>query len=236
MTNVKKISAFALIIIVSTAIMAQQPAAGNAQTRPAAGASAASQTGQPPAAGSGSVGEGFGSVTWGSAYQTVRENISGALKYTDENKLIISQDGELTYSYGFFYKDPEVTGNPEPAPSVQPGAGDNAQPSEAAEGKLFFVKVEFPYLAYEDVRAKYIERFGDPQGSTVEKNRGVLLWENEKTMVVVWVDEYEKKPYCRKITYMSKEIVKELADYKKLIFTKREIDALSQLPAPTRNE
>ena len=196
MTRVNKISSTLLIFLVSATIAAQQPAgnaqnrpaAGNTQNRPATGSTAVSTQAQPQTSGTGSVGEGFGSVAWGSAYQTVRENISGSLKYTDENKLIISQDGELTYSYGFFYRDPAVTGNADPAPSVQPGAGANAQPSEGEEGKLFFVKVEFPYLAYEDVRAKYIERFGDPQGSTVEKNRGVVLWENEKTMVVVWVD------------------------------------------------
>lgn len=220
-----------MLLMAGTVVSAQQRTTPPPAQRPAANTNSAAT--QSTAVGSQSVGEGFGSVTWGSAYQTVRENIAGTLKYADENRIIISQDGELSYSYGFFYRDPAMTGESEPSPSVQPGAGNNAQPSEGAEGKLFFVKVEFPYLAYEDVKAKYVEKFGQPQADNVVKNRGVVIWENEKTMVAVWVDEYEKKPYSRKITYMSKEIVKELADYKKLVFTKKEIDALSQLPAPS---
>ena len=45
----------------------------------------------------------------------------------------------------------------------------------------------------------------------------------------MWVDSYEKKPYCMKINYISKDIAKEVKDYLNVMFNSREIEVLKKL-------
>ena len=63
----------------------------------------------------------------------------------------------------------------------------------------------------------------------MKNNKGAIIWDSEKTTVIMWVDDYEKKPFCMKINYFSKEIAKEVNDYKKIIFNSNEIEVLKRL-------
>ena len=73
------------------------------------------------------------------------------------------------------------------------------------------------------------ERYGEPTGENMKDNRGALVWDSEKTMIVLWIDSYEKKPFCRRITYLSKDISAQVTDYQNKIFNKREIEILKDL-------
>lgn len=53
---------------------------------------------------------GYGEAVWGSFLTDVKEKISGRLVFTDDKTIIISKDGDLEYRYGFFYRDPLITG------------------------------------------------------------------------------------------------------------------------------
>jgi hypothetical protein len=45
----------------------------------------------------------------------------------------------------------------------------------------------------------------------------------------MWVDRYKKKPYCRRVVYISKKISKELNDYTYRLFNKTEMDLVKKL-------
>lgn len=136
---------------------------------------------------------GYGEIQWEAPLSKARESIKGKLSYTDEKTIIISADGELTYRYGFFIN-----------PSTE--EGDNAD-EEEKEGTLFYVSLEFPYLDLTSIQEKYEKKYGEPAKDTVKKNRGALVWETEETSLIMWIDEYESKAYCRRITYVSRKAI-----------------------------
>lgn len=157
---------------------------------------------------------GFGKVKWGDLVSASKKQILGKLVYTDDKKLIISKDGNIEYRYGFFLPDPALA-------KMAKGA--------AAEGKLFFVTVRFPYLSLEDVQKKVEDKYGPPTVVSVSKNKGAVLWDAEKTTIILWVDEYEKKPYSMKITYLGKDIAKEINEYQKKVFNKNELEVIEKM-------
>lgn len=194
---------------------------------------------------------GVGQVKWGSNFETVKGAIKGTLKHYTLNKVIVSKDGEITYTYGFFYMDPEVL---EELANAQNGTtateAESAQPAattavaangEAAavetgstqsseSGPLFsYVVMDFPYLELEEIKKKYVDKYGEPSKESIVENRGVLIWEDENTMIALWVDEYEGAAYCRKINYLSKTVVEKLDNYYYLIFNKKEIETLQKI-------
>ncbi len=175
--------------------------------------------------------EGYANLTWGTDLSDAKSKISGRLTYTDDRTVIISKDNELEYYYGFFYKAPETVekGMEQPAGKDEnkDKGKETAPPKD--EGKLFYVALNFPYidkdLVYEKIKAKY----GPHTGETIKDNQGAIIWDSEKTVVIMWIDRYGKKPYCRRIIYISKDISKELNDYTSTIFNKTEIDIMKRL-------
>jgi hypothetical protein len=165
--------------------------------------------------------EGYGNLTWGTMLSQAKEKIEGKLAYTDDRRVIISKDGELEYYYGFFYMDPAKYEK-----DTQTNTG-NAQTND--EGKLFYVALKFPYLSIDTVKQKIIDKYGEPVFEELIKGRGPVAWNSEKTIVIMWVDLYEAKPYCRRITYVSKETTKELNAYVQAMFNAIEIDVIKRL-------
>ncbi len=173
--------------------------------------------------------EGYANLTWGTYLSEAKDKISGRLTYTDDKTVIISKDNALEYYYGFFYKKPETsekstdtndtTGTPE--------IDETTPPKD--EGKLFYVSLNFPYLAKDAVYEKIKKKYGVHSGETLKDNQGAIAWDSEKTVVLMWVDRYEKKPYCRRIIYISKDISKELNNYTDTIFNKTEIELIKKL-------
>lgn len=160
--------------------------------------------------------DGYGGLKWGAAAPASKAGVLGKIVYTDEKKVIVSRDGEIEYRYGFFYVDPAVAAKP---PEKDP----------KGEGRLYFVTVGFPYLALDDIRKKVEAKFGAPTGENIKNNQGAYLWDSATTTVILWVDEYEKKPYSRKITYVGKEIAKEINEYQVQVFTAGERKVLEGL-------
>ena len=172
---------------------------------------------------SSSIPQGYGSSTWGSPLSTVRDTIKGKLVFTDEKSVIVSKEGELTYTYGFFYVDPAQKDDDAAASSAESSA------ETKDEGKLFYVVLSFPYLSFPEVKNKYKETYGEPTIENITENQGASAWDDDKTIIVIWVDRYEKEPFCRRITYVSKDIVKEVNDYKTTMFNKTEIEIIKAL-------
>ena len=158
---------------------------------------------------------GFGSLNWGTLISKAKGNVLGKIVFSDNKKIIKSRDGDIDYLYGFFYVDPAVV--------------KKASPSATLEGKLFYVSIGFPYLSMDDVKKKIEGKYGSPNGENVKNNQGAMLWDSEKTTIVMWIDEYEKKPFCRKITYVGKEIAKEINEYQKKVFNRKELEILEKL-------
>jgi len=199
--------------------------------------------------------EGFGGLKWGISITEARKGLRGKVVYDDEKRMIVTRDGEITYRYGFFFKKKEdvkegaakqpqpkkeeTIAKPDETAAVKPDkAEDEAkkQPLSVAvedetegETKLFYVVSEFPYLALEDIRKKMTDQYGDSTGDTISDAQGAVLWDTGNGVAIIWVDAYEKKPYCRRITYLSKTIVKELNSYQVAVFSKRERDVINNL-------
>jgi hypothetical protein len=162
-------------------------------------------------------------MTWGTVLSEAKDKIVGKLAYTDDQKVIISRDGELEYYYGFFYMDPakyEKEAQPE-------SAAAEAQAND--EGKLFYVSLKFPYLAMDTVKQKLIDKYGESTFENLLRGRGAIAWDSEKTIVIMWVDLYEGASFCRRINYISKETTKELNAYVQAMFNKIEIDVIKKL-------
>ena len=173
-----------------------------------------------------SIPAGYGSVTWGTLLSKARKDITGKLAFTDERTQIISRDGHLEYHYGFFYVDPAVV-----SAETADTAKDKKDKNEgiADEGTLFFVSLKFPYLSMKEVRKKLEDRFGPSTNENIVKNQGAIAWDSEKTLVVMWIDRYRNNPYCRRITYLSKDTVKQLNEYTGRMFSKVELDLIKKL-------
>lgn len=189
-----------------------------------------------------------GSVAWGARFETVKDNVKGALEYYKKDRIIVSREGEITYTYGFFYADPEVIGEPEAAEEAQTEEQQENQDNQDNQGnqtddetenqadqagpyepQYSYVVMQFPYLAMDDIRAKYVEKYGEPASELVEDNKGVIVWEFNNTMITMWIDEYERKPYCKKINYLSKSFTEKLKQYKNQVFNKKEIETLNRI-------
>ena len=162
---------------------------------------------------------GYGSLTWGTLLSQARKNITGKLIYTDEKSIIISRDRELEYRYGFFYTE-----------TATAGTGKKDDTSKAPEeGKLFYVALSFPYLSMDDVKKKLQEKYGEPTNENITDNQGALAWVSDTTIIVIWVDRYEKKAYSRRITYLSRKIARELNKYQENVFNATELELIKQL-------
>ena len=158
--------------------------------------------------------EGFGNVNWGTPVSAAKNQVLGKIVFSDDKKVIRSRDGDIEYLYGFFYIDP----------ALMKGA-----PQGSTEGKLFYVSINFPYLSMDDVRKKIEAKYGTASGETIKNNQGALLWDSGKTTIILWIDEYEDKPYSRKITYVGREIAEEINEYQKKVFNQRELKILEKL-------
>lgn len=167
--------------------------------------------------------DGYEGLTWGIRLTAARDKIKGKLYFTDEKTLVLSRDGELDYHYGFFYQDPAM----EKADTAEAAKKEGTEKSD--EGKLFYVALKFPYLSMDEVRKKIEEKYGPATTENMNKNQGAIAWNGEKTIVIMWVDRYENKPFCRRITYVSKEITRELNDYQIKVFNRVELELIRKL-------
>jgi hypothetical protein len=167
--------------------------------------------------------EGYGSAQWGSPASKAKDSVMGKITFIDEKRVITSRDGEIDYQYGFFFYDPSVV----KLESAEKKEGEAGQPP--AEARLYYVSISFPYIALNDVRKKIEEKYGAPNGESLTKNQGAVIWDSEKTTIILWVDRYENKPFSRKITYVSKAIAKEVNEYQIKVFSRQEIDILKKL-------
>jgi hypothetical protein len=175
--------------------------------------------------------DGYGTLKWGALLSDVKKDITGKLSYTDDKSVIVSRDGELEYYYGFFYIDPAAVpadkkeaAQPAPQPAPKPAADDKKD-----EGKLFYVALKFPYLSREAVLEKVEKEYGKPTSENIINDQGAMAWDSENTIIIVWIDRYEKKQFSRRITYISKKIASELNDYQKSVFNKTELDLIKNL-------
>ena len=175
--------------------------------------------------------EGYGEMKWATPLEEALKTIKGKLTFTDNRKVILSREGDIEYRYGFFYREPESAEPAASTASAAPAAPAATAPDKTAENRplLFYVSVGFPYMTLDSVLALMKERYGEPTGENMKDNRGALVWDSEKTTIVLWVDSYEKKPFCRRITYLSKDISVQVTDYQNKIFNKREIEILKTL-------
>jgi len=174
--------------------------------------------------------DGYGNISWGTMLSDARDKINGKLAYTDERKIILSKDGELQYIYGFFYIDPAAIPDGVEKKEESSAPAGTASPEEKKdEGKLFYVALKFPYIAMDDVKKKLTEKYGESSSENMKDNQGAMAWDSDNTIIIMWVDRYEKKPFCRRITYISKEIAKELNEYQFKVFNKTELEILKKL-------
>ena len=170
--------------------------------------------------------DGYGDLTWEMYISDARDKIRGVLTYSDEKTVIISKDNELEYRYGFFYKEPTTD-------QVQTDANTTNNQTEKAqekdEGKLFYVAMNFPYLGKDQVYDKIQNKYGKHKSENIKDNKGAIAWSSENTIIIMWVDQYERKPFCRRVIYISKKMASELNAYVHGILNKTEIDLIKRM-------
>ncbi len=186
------------------------------------------------------IANGYESISWGAKLSDARDKIKGKLVFSDDKSVIISKEGDLEYHYGFFYVDPVQAGAYEAAEAAKKDAEKKeaekkttgaaaADAEKVDEGTLFYVALKFPYLSMEEVRKKIEDRYGAPTNENLHKMQGAVAWNGESTIIIMWVDRYEERPFCRRITYVDKKITKELSDYQFKVFNRVELAILKQL-------
>ena len=154
----------------------------------------------------GKIPDGYGNLKWGISLNDAKKGLIGKIQFTDEKKIIVTKDDNLEYYYGFFYDEKK---NP--------------------QEKLFYVALKFPYLSLEEVKNTIKEKYGNETRENLIDHQGAIIWDSEKTIIIMWIDRYEKKPYSRRITYIAKEIAMELNEQQKNIFNKVENKIIEQL-------
>ncbi len=186
--------------------------------------------------GTGSIPTGFGNLQWGASLSESKEKVLGKITFIDEKRVIMTRDGNIEYVYGFFHPDPALISEKQGKEAARPAdakqkvqAQEQAPAAQAGEPKLYYVMIKFPYLTMDDVRNKIQERYGAPNGESIKNNQGALIWDSQKTTIIMWVDSFEKKPFSRKITYIGKDLAREVNEYQKQIFNKNEIEILRTL-------
>ncbi len=115
-------------------------------------------------------------------------------------------------------------------PAKEKKEGEEEDPG----GKLFYVSIRFPYLDMESVKKKLEDQYGPVTNENLTNFQGALAWDSEKTLVVMWVDRYEKRPFCRRITYLDKSAVKELNKYVGDVFSKTELELIAKIEESTK--
>jgi hypothetical protein len=178
----------------------------------------------------GAIFDGFTGIAWGTTFNKVKDAVKGKIVYANEKKVIVTKVGEMTYRYGFFFQDIEVVGDMQAATPEAPETETAAE--EQPEARLFYAVIEFPYLAMKNLKDKYVAKYGEPSAENIKKHRGVIIWESEKTLIIVWIDNYEDRSYSRKINYISKDISKELNSYYYKLFNKKELEILNKTLQP----
>jgi hypothetical protein len=178
-----------------------------------------------------SIPNGYENLAWEVKLSDARDKIKGKLVYTDDKSIIISRDGDLEYYYGFFYVDPALESGDAAKKESATKEGEKKKESaeKVDEGKLFYVALKFPYLSMDEVKKKIETKYGPSTNENLHKMQGAVAWNGENTIVIMWVDRYENKPFCRRITYVNKKITKELSDYQFKVFNKVELAILKQL-------
>ncbi len=178
-----------------------------------------------------SVPNGYEKLSWGVKLSDARDKIKGKLVFTDDKSIIISRDGDLEYYYGFFYIDPALESGDAAKKESVPKEADKKKESadKVDEGKLFYVALKFPYLSMDEVKKKIEAKYGPSTNENLHNMQGAVAWNGENTIVIMWIDRYENKPFCRRITYVNKKITKELGDYQFKVFNKVELAILKQL-------
>jgi hypothetical protein len=172
---------------------------------------------------------GYENVAWGTRLTEARDKIRGKLVFTDEKTLIVSREEgmeNLEFYYGFFYIDPAIEGG---AAETKPADATTGGQQKADEGKLFFVEMKFPYLFMDDVQKKIESKYGTYTDKNLIKNQGAVAWNGTTTIIIMWVDQYENRPFCRRITYVDKRITKELSDYQFRVFNSVELGILKKM-------
>ena len=169
--------------------------------------------------------EGYGDAKWGTSMDEVKSAIIGKITYTDDERIIITKDEHIEYRYGFFYKDPQKIAAE--APNNEPNNNPNNE--ETPDKILYYVSVRFPYLPVDEVRAKLEAEYGAVTIDNVSKNKGAIGWLGEKTLALIYVNEYENKQYVAKVTYVSTDIIKQVNDYENSVFNKTEIETIRRL-------
>jgi len=166
--------------------------------------------------------DGYDNVKWGEYLSDVKPKIKGKLSYTDDKSVLLSTDlnGSLKRTYGFFYVDLKTLGE---------NSDKEKNSNERDEGKFSYVVLHFPYLSLESVKKKLFDKYGKESKENIKDNRGVVVWESDKTVIMLSVDSYEAKPYCKRITYVSKNLIKDLEKYKFEMFNKVEIELIKNL-------
>ncbi len=177
----------------------------------------------------GNIPAGYGELKWGARLNDAKSGVMGKMVYTDEKRKISTKEGDIEYLYGFFYVDPVIGGQAEPASGAVAADKQTAGEGEGGESSLFYVSVRFPYLTRAEVQKKIEEKYGAPTGEDIVKNQGAVIWDSEKTIIIMWVDNYEKASFCRKINYIGKEIAAKINDYQKKVFNQAEIEILKRL-------
>ncbi|MBN2161015.1 MAG: hypothetical protein JW807_16610 [Spirochaetes bacterium] len=169
---------------------------------------------------------GYEGVSWGTSLSDARDKIRGKISYTDEKSIIMAKDGDLDLHYGFFYIDPALEGVERGTAEKETEGSDT---TKADEGTLFYVALKFPYLTMDEVKKKIEDKYGPNTAENLHNMQGALAWNGENTVIIMWVDRYENKPYCRRITYLDKRITKELSDYQFRVFNRVELAILKKL-------
>jgi hypothetical protein len=179
--------------------------------------------------------DGFGNIKWGTSISDVKANVIGKIAYTDDKKILISRESDIEYLYGFFYKGIETEELEHAKSDTAPAKNENPETKlkesdiKAKDSRLFYVSLRFPYLTKDEVKKKIEEKYGPSTGEDIKDNKGAIVWNSGTTTIIMWVDNYEKRPYCMKINYLSKDIAKEVKDYLNKIFNSREIEILKKL-------
>lgn len=174
---------------------------------------------------------GFAGSNWGDAFVEVKKGALGKVKAIQEGEFILTSYKEFHIRYGFYREELKVSAKPANNGNSNPQQNANTQPTNMSDSdrqkelmsdrerrekaqndsaRLFYVTLELPYIASEKIEKKLEAKLGQSKGRQVSQKRGLVWWETDKTLVILWLDAVNGNSYTRKIDFIGKEIRDEI--------------------------
>lgn len=177
---------------------------------------------------------GFLEDAWGTSFSVILDkfktlstsNITKSniqILHLEKNRYILIKRNNIQYQYNFYKTPYEIV-------KLQ-NHEINQEEYDQKDGELYQVRILLPFIDAKLLQQKIELAYGKKTKSTVdEKNQtGVDIWDLPNGYIFLWYEPYNKKPFSRRIDFISKNLSEKILNESKDYFDSKEKQLLKDL-------